>query len=89
MELLKDPKRLAAAQTFLMVPLWDDRPDEKRIKGKCEHCGYAVAWQAESSEVMEALGTHLLCPLCTRLLLSTYGGAIESLGKLDGRTLTR
>ena len=91
MELLKDPKRLEAAKTFLMVPLWGDRPfdDIPRLRAWCEHCGAEVAWQPECAEQMEALKTHLLCPDCTRLMLRTFRGTIESLGVMDKGKIIR
>ena len=85
--LLSDPKRLEGAKTFLMVPLWEDQTD--RVRGKCEHCGAEVAWQPECAEQMEALKTHLLCPDCTRLMLQTFRGAIESLGVMDKGKIIR
>lgn len=85
--LLTDKKRLAEAKTFLMVPLWTGQAG--RARAKCEHCGEAVAWDLDSASVMDALKTHLLCPPCTGLLMTVLGDAVESLGKLNGRTLTR
>lgn len=83
--LLSDPKRLGAAKTFLMVPLWDDRAD--RIKGKCEHCGCEVAWDPQSAAMMQELNVHLLCPGCTHVLFDVLGSQVERLGRLDGGIL--
>jgi Zn finger protein HypA/HybF involved in hydrogenase expression len=87
MGLLNNPNRLAAAKTFLMVPVWTDQTE--RIKGKCEHCGCQVAWDPDSAAVMQEMKTHLLCPLCMGLLFDVLGNQVESLGKLDGGTVTR
>ena len=91
MELLKDPKRMEAAKTFLMVPLWDDRPPESNsLKGKCENCGERVAWQAESAVLMAELKTHLLCPECAGHLVAIMARhGIENLGHLDNGVLRR
>ena len=85
--LLSDKKRLADAKTFLMVPVWTDQPG--KLRGKCEHCGCQVAWDPGSAAVMQEMNVHLLCPACTHVLFEVLGNQVESLGKLDGGTLSR